>query len=358
MKTDFARGLAETVMKRHPKASDYPYRDWCYPQGYLLIGFSRLWEAVKDERYRDYIYEYCKSHVTPEGEIIGFKGGSMDDMMAGSILVWMYEQTGEARYEKACRRIYEAFADYPRTTEGGCLHGRTGTPGQMWVDGGFMGQMFYCRYGKAFHEPACFDEAKRQLELIYRYCHAHDGLLIHAYSENEATPWAGAEGKSPCIWSEGLGWYALILSEVLELVPAKHAAYATAKKQLKELLAGLLKVQDASGLWYQVVDQPEGADNWCDVSGSAMFTYALSRVLRLGIVEGEDYEAAARKGYEGVKSRMVTNEEGLIDVHGACEGLCVQKSYEDYVYYPQKVNGQEAVCGCLWAAISMEYNFD
>lgn len=55
MKTDFARGLAETVMKRHPKASDYPCRDWCYPQGYLLIGFSRLWEAVKDERYRDYI---------------------------------------------------------------------------------------------------------------------------------------------------------------------------------------------------------------------------------------------------------------------------------------------------------------
>lgn len=106
-------------MKRHPKASDYPCRDWCYPQGYLLIGFSRLWEAVKDERYRDYICEYCKSHVTPEGEIIGFKGGSMDDMMAGSILVWMYEQTGEACYEKACRRIYEAFADYPRTKEGG-----------------------------------------------------------------------------------------------------------------------------------------------------------------------------------------------------------------------------------------------
>ncbi len=76
-------------------------------------------EVKNEDRFCTRACEYCKSHVTPEGEIIGFKGGSMDDMMAGSILVWMYEQTGEACYEKACRRIYEAFADYPRTKEGG-----------------------------------------------------------------------------------------------------------------------------------------------------------------------------------------------------------------------------------------------
>lgn len=353
--TNYAGKLAETVMRRFPKADQYPYRSWCYPQGYLLIGFKRLWEATGDVRYRDYIYEYCSSHVTPQGEIIGFKGGSMDDMMAGSILVWMYEQTGEERYEKACRRIYEAFADYPRTREGGFLHGRSSLPGQMWVDGVFMGQMFYCRYGRVFQEPACFDEAKRQLELIYQYCHSHDGLLVHAYSQDSLAEWAGEDGKSPCIWSEGLGWYALILSEVLDLVPKEHPAYETAKKQLLELLKGLLGVQDESGLWFQVVDRPEDVDNWCDVSGSAMFTYAFRHALQLGLVEGHAYEMAVKKGWEGVKSRMVENEEGLIDVYGACEGLCVQKSYEAYVHYPQKVNGQEAVCGCLWAAIAMEY---
>ncbi len=354
MTTDYARRLADTVMKRHPRASQYPYRDWCYPQGYLLIGFSRLWEATKDTRYRDYIYEYCESHVTPQGEVLGFKGSSMDDMMAGSILVWMYEQTGEERYAKACRRIYEAFQDYPRTREGGFLHGRKGMPGQMWVDGVFMGQMFYCRYGRAFHESACFDEAGRQLELIYRYCHAHDGLLVHAYSEDSLARWAGEDGKSPCVWSEGLGWYALILSEALDIIPAQHPAYATAKKQLLELLEGLLEVQGTEGLWYQVVDRPGERDNWCDVSGSAMFTYAFHHAIRLGLVSGEAYERAAEKGYEGVKTRMVENEQGLLDVHGACEGLCVQDSYDVYVHYPRKVNGQEAVCGCLWAAIEAE----
>ena len=354
MDTDYAKRLADTVMRRFPRAGLYPYKDWCYPQGYLLMGFAKLWEATKDAHYWDYIEEYCLSHVTAQGEITGFKGSSMDDMMAGSVLAWMYEQTGKERYGKACRSVYEAFRDYPRTREGGFLHIRNGLPGQMWVDGVFMGQMFYCRYGSIFQEPACFDETSRQLALIYQYCHAHDGLLVHAYSEDGLAEWAGEDGKSPCVWSEGLGWYALILSEVLDIVPAEHPAYATARKQLLELLAGLLKVQDAGGLWYQVVDRPERPDNWCDVSGSAMFTYAFSHALRLGLVQGEAYEKAAAKGWAGVKSRITENTEGLLDVHGACEGLCVQKSYEDYVRYPQKVNGQEAVCGCLWAAAAME----
>ena len=62
-----------------------------------------------------------------------------------------------AYYGKACRRIYEAFRDYPRTREGGFIHVRNGLRGQMWVDGVFMGQVFYCRYGRMFREPACFD---------------------------------------------------------------------------------------------------------------------------------------------------------------------------------------------------------
>lgn len=82
---------------------------------------------------------------------------SMDDMMAGAVLVWMYEQNGEERYAKACHHIYHSFSDYPRTREGGFLHNRFVYPGEMWVDGVFMGQMFYARYGRAFQKPECFD---------------------------------------------------------------------------------------------------------------------------------------------------------------------------------------------------------
>ncbi len=42
MRTDTAVRLADTVMRRYPKADDYPYRSWSYPQGYLLIGMTKL----------------------------------------------------------------------------------------------------------------------------------------------------------------------------------------------------------------------------------------------------------------------------------------------------------------------------
>lgn len=356
MKRGLAVRLADTVMRRYPDADSYPYRSWSYPQGYLLTGMIKLWEATGEPRYRDYICKYAESHVTPDGQVRGFTGCSMDDMMAGAVLVWMYEQTKEPRYAAACHGIARTFSDYPRTREGGFLHNRTEYPGEMWVDGVFMGQMFYSRYGRAFDVPECFDETGRQLQLISDYCHTHDGLLAHAYSEDDLASWAGAGGRSSCVWSEGLGWYALILSEALDIVPKHHPAWETARRQLRMLLDGLCGLQDVkSGLWYQVVDQPDRPGNWCDVSGSAMFTYAFCHALDYKLVEGERYRNAAARGYDGISGRIRPDREGLLDVHGACEGLCVQEDYEAYIRYPQKVNGQEAVCGCLWAAIAAEY---
>ncbi|RHP29078.1 glycoside hydrolase family 88/105 protein [Lachnotalea sp. AF33-28] len=357
MYNNLSQRLADTIIKRYPEADLYPYRSWSYPQGYLLIGMIKLWNATGNIRYRDYIYTFCKAHVSADGSILGFTGCSMDDMMAGAVLAWMYEQTGEERYAAACRRIYNAFQDYPRTREGGFLHNRTEYPGEMWVDGVFMGQMFYCRYGRVFHEPACFDETKRQLELIYYYCHTHGGMLVHAYSEDSRAVWAGKDGRSECVWSEGLGWYALILTEVLGNVPQERGAWQTACRQLKALLAGLLAMQDEkTGLWYQIVDRPDHPDNWCDTSGSAMFTYAFAYALQHGLVIDAAYKKCAGRGYEALLKRAVMNENGLIDVYGACEGLCVQKCFDDYIRYPQKVNAQEAVCGCLWAAVASEFH--
>ena len=345
-----ARELAAAIQKRYPKADEYPYRSWSYPQGYLLMGFIHLWEKTGDELYYQYVLAYCLDHVEEDGSVRGFTGCSMDDMMTGAVLVWMYEHTGEKRFETACRKIRETYRDYPRTREGGFLHNRTEFPGEMWVDGVFMGQMFLCRYGAVFGETECFDEAVLQLELIYRYCHVHDGLLVHAYSEDCLAPWAGPEGRSGCVWSEGLGWYALILTEVLDLLPAGYEGKRMVETQLNQLLAGLEKYQNReNGLWRQVVDRTDDVDNWCDTSGSAMFLYTWKWAADKGIVPVATAGAVLRKGYEGLLARIVPGEDGLPDVHTACQGLCVQKCYEDYIHYPKTVNAQEAVCGCLWA---------
>jgi hypothetical protein len=55
------------------------------------------------------------------------------------------------------------------------------------------------------------------------------------------------------------------------------------------------------------------------------------------------------RGYKGIVENAKINEQGLVDIYSACEGLCVQANYDAYINYPKSVNGNEAVAGFLWA---------
>ena len=37
MRTELAEDLVRTIIKRYPKADEYPYRPWSYPQGFRKI---------------------------------------------------------------------------------------------------------------------------------------------------------------------------------------------------------------------------------------------------------------------------------------------------------------------------------
>lgn len=350
--------IAKTVMTRYPDPDSYPYRSWCYPQGFVLWGFIRLYEKTGRQEYRDYVLQYCAGHVGPDGGISGFTGVSLDDIMAGSVLVWAYTHTGEERYRLACDRVRRAFDDYPRNDDGGFWHSRL-LPREMWVDGLFMGLMFLTRYGKYIGDTEyCYHETVKQLSIVFDNCEKDGtGLLYHAYSEDRAAPWAHRiTGKAHEIWCEGLGWYAMILADVLELMPESQPGYDRIAMQLKKLVDGLEKVQDsASGLWCQVVDKPGHPRNWHDTSGSAMFLYAVKKAGLLGIHGQEQCDRMAAQAFEGIKAKCILDADGLANIHDACNGLCVQVCYDVYVDYTRNVNCQEAVAAFLWAGVIMEH---
>ena len=345
-------------MRRYPEADSYPYKSWSYPQGFILWAFIRLYEKTGDKKLGGYVLDFCAHHVKPDGEIPAFTGVSLDDIMSGSVLVWAWTQTKEEKYKTACDRIFRAFEDYPRNSDGGFWHGR-GLPHEMWVDGLFMGLMFLTRYGKYIgNTDHCFSETVKQLSVIFDRCEKDSsGLLYHAYSEDRKAPWAHPiTGKSPEIWSEGLGWYAMILADVLELLPPGQAGYDRLAAQMKKLINGLEKVQDqSSGLWYQVVDKPLHPRNWHDTSGSAMFLYAIKKAGLLGIDGREKCDKIAEKAFGGLKTKCVVDYEGNANILDACNGLCVQRNYDIYVDYTRNINCQEAVAAFFWACVIMEH---
>lgn len=357
----WSEGIAQTVMTRYPSALAIPFKPWCYPQGYFLTGLGKLWATTGDRQYYDYIMNWAESVVCDDGTPVYFRGRSMDDMMAGAVVVWAYRQTGKEKFRKAAETIRRSYDDYPRTSDGIFWHGR-GTVGQIWVDGVFMGQMFLTAYGKYIGDADyCFGEAARQLKGMYSHLHKDDsGLLLHGWDEDKDARWADPQtGFAPEVWSEGLGWYALIMVESLDLFPKNHPDYGELLGITRRLMAGLKRTQDpATGLWYQVVDRGGEPGNWHETSGSAMFVYAMQRAIDLGIVKAEDYSACVVNGYYGLLSKAkISLEDGLIDLHDANDGLGIQKDYEAYVSRPRKMNGQEVISSFLWATWLVENRY-
>lgn len=349
--------LADTIMARHPDPLTIPYKKWCYVHGYVLAGFEKLHESTGNPKYFDYIREYVDAHVTPEGDLPAFTGESLDDMMAGTAIVAAHQKTGELRYRRAAERIRHAFNDYPRNSDGGYWHSRS-LPHEMWIDGVFMGQMFFTRYGTAIGDrESCFDEAVRQIGIVAdRLKKSNSGLYFHGYDEARKAAWADrVTGLSSDVWSEGLGWYALVLAETLALIDPSHPGRVRVLGILRDLVEGLARVQDPkTGLWYQVVDKYDRPDNWHDTSGSAMFVYAIQRAIELGCVSEHRFRPVTEKGYVGILTKATIDAEGLVDIRDACDGVGVQNSYEDYVSCKRVLNAKEAVGSVLWAAVIME----
>lgn len=357
----WSEGIARTVMTRHPSALTLPFKSWCYPQGYFLMGLEKLWRTTSDCQYYDYIMSWANHVVRPDGSLVYFKGHSMDDMMAGSVIVWAYRQTKEEKFKKAAETIRKSFSDYPRTSDGIFWHGR-GTVGQIWVDGVFMGQMFLTKYGKYIgNSKECFDEAATQLIGMHTHLKkGNTGLLYHGWDEDKDARWANPQtGMAPEVWSEGLGWYALILVETLEVFPTSHPRYKQLVDITRELMVGLKNHQDKeTGLWYQVVDKGNERGNWHETSGSAMFVYALQRAIELGIISEASYKEVVINGYYGLLSKAkISIQDGLIDLYDANNGLGIQKDYEAYVTRPKKMNGQEVISSFLWATWIVEEHY-
>lgn len=180
--------LADTILSRFPDPDTIPYRSWCYVQGYVLCGFERLWQYTGDLAYFAYIKRFVDQHVTAEGAVRDFTGDSLDDMMAGTAILAVYQQTGERKYRLAADAIKAMFQEYPRNSDGGFWHARL-LPHEMWIDGVFMGQMFLTRYGALVGDSDyCFAEAARQISTFAGRCRKGDTACSCTLMTSPAAP--------------------------------------------------------------------------------------------------------------------------------------------------------------------------
>lgn len=352
--SQLALPLAKSVIARYPDYRTAYWKDYTYVQGYMFEAMDRLGRLTGDNSYLEYIKKYIDNFVDDEGN---YKGGALtnlDNFMTGSAFCTLYARTGEEKYKKAALQILEGVKTYP-SSDGQFWHGNKSP--NMWVDGVFMMQMFLIRCGELVGErDYCYDVACRNIKAAARHLQRPDGLMLHAWTtEPSKVEWANSEGLSPEVWSEGMGWYSLVVPELLAVLPESHPDYGEIKSIYLKMAKGLKEWQDKNtGGWFMVVDKGTNPLNFIDPSGTAMFVYSIRRGIDLKLLGEKDYGQVARRGYEALFPFVRVNDRGLLDVIGACDGVTIKKDFVTYVTLDKVLNAKEAVAGVLWAAVVME----
>lgn len=357
--------MALTLMKHHPEAyqiDDKTAPKWDYVHGLVMTSFEQLYKNTGNEQYFNYIKGYADVCIDSTGAIPSykFKDYNIDMIEAGNILFNLYNTTKDEKYLKAMQLLRKQLEEQPRTSEGGFWH-KNRYPSQMWLDGLYMGAPFYTRYTVEYENGKNLDDVAKQFALIQK--HALDpktGLLYHGWDESKAMPWANKEtGTSPNFWSRSLGWYAMALVDVLDYFPKEHPKQVELVNYLNQLAVALTKVQDPSGLWYQVTDMGDKEGNYLEASGSAMFAYAFAKGVNKGYLP-EKYKEVANKAFDGLTRDLVkVSETGEVTITQACAVAGLggtpyrDGSFEYYVNERKKDNDPKATGPFILAALEL-----
>ena len=165
-----------------------------------------------------------------------------------------------------------------------------------------------------------YDDVVLQFDLIQK--HSRDqktGLLFHGWDESKKQRWANKEtGNSEHFWSRGMGWYGMALVDVLDFLPKNHPGRSKLIKYLNQYAEAVVKVQDESGVWWQVLDQGNRKGNYLEATGTAMFVYTLAKGAHKGYIPNK-YLKNANDGFDGLVKNLVSVEEnGVVNLNKCC----------------------------------------
>ena len=318
---------------------------WNYIDGCMILAILETYKTTNDKKYLDFADAFIDYRVKEDGTITGYsvEKYNIDDVNAGKTLFELYDITGKEKYKKAIDLIYTQIQNQPRTAENNFWHKKI-YPNQVWLDGLYMGQPFYMEYETKFNNKKNYKDIFGQFFNVVKHMRDPEtGLYYHAYDSSKEMFWCDKEtGLSENFWIRALGWYSMALLDTLYKADSSYGEdYNKLKEIFVDLMDSMLKFQDKSGMWYQVVNMGGREKNYLETSGSSIMAYCLLKGVRLGFLP-ESYRQYGEKAFEGVCDKYLVTEEGKMSLGGIClvaglgpdDNLRRDGSYEYYMSEP------------------------
>ena len=310
-------------MELRPCVESELFGRFTYPMGVTLYGLLKVSEYLGDEKYAEYVKSgvekiaWFHPYALFDKKRNGFPSlnhqicwlEELDDCGSfGSLMLECLEHWDIVEVKPLAERIANHMKSRQKRRDDGAFCRRDNT---MWIDDLYMSIPFLVRYYRLTKEEEYLNDACRQMLLYKKYFYIEEKkLMSHIYDIN----WERAN-KIP--WSRGNGWVIFSLSELLAVIPQNNEFREELVIFYNQLAEGLLDVQDESGMWHQVLDDP---DTYLESSSTSMFICAFARGIREGYVERKYHgrmQKSVDKAWSGLLRCCVDNQGNL---YGVCQG--------------------------------------
>lgn len=209
-----------------------------------------------------------------------------------------------------------------RLTDGTLARNRP-QPNTLWLDDLFMSVPALAQMGKLTGDVKYYDDAVKQVrQFSERMFNETNNLYMHGWVQS-------MEVHPQFHWARANGWAVMTLVELLEVLPKEHAGYNDMLNQLRKHVNGLVKYQNGTGFWHQLIDRN---DTYLETSATAIYTYAIARAINRGYIDKAAFAPVALLGWNAVSTKV--NEKGHVE--GTCVGTGM--GFDPAFYYYRPIN--------------------
>ena len=323
---EVGKRVAENFVARKFDFETNPNRKYViYPEICAWYGTLTVAQPIKDKDLKARAIKKFDYLLTAEGVKRISPDAHVDYRIFGAVPLELYMQSKDKKFLDLGRSFADKQWENP-TADGITAEAR------YWIDDMYMITLIEVQAFRATGDKKYLDRAAMTMAAYLDKLQQPNGLFFHA-------------PDSQFYWGRGNGWVAAGMAELLRSMPKNHPKRARVLEGYKTMMTSLLKFQDESGLWRQLVD----TDSWLETSGSAMFAFSMITGVKNGWLEAKTYGPAARKAWLALVKRL-DKDGNITDV---CVGTNKGFSVQYYLDRPRRTGDLHGQSPMLWTASAL-----
>lgn len=272
---------------------------WEWTHGIGLYGMWQYYDQTGEAAMRDIIDSWFAARLA-EGTT-----KNVNTMAPFLTLAYRYEEAGD----RTLLPWLDSWAEWamramPRTPHGGMQHITLAEENhhQLWDDTLMMTVLPLTKIGLLLDRPHYVREATFQFLTHVAYLMDREtGLWFHGWT------FEGNHNFAKARWARGNSWLTMVIPDFLELVdlPESDPVRRFLIEVLDSQVAALAALQDDSGLWHTLLDDPS---SYVEASATAGFAYGILKAVRKGYL-GAQYSPVAEQAVRAVIANISDDGE-------------------------------------------------